>query len=325
MPIEFRCPSCDKLLRTPDQSAGKKAKCPQCGTITNVPVASTASGPVGSTGITEDLPQFSPPPAPSGSSANPFGQQDFSSEPFPGALDLNPYASPAQVPAGKSPLADEHSETQGLPWEHEKSVRSFWETVKLVFTSPNIAFSRMHRLGGFGDPILFAIAGGLIGGLLSAVYNSMLQLVLLGFAGAAGGEEAAMVGGMIVFQIVMQFVAGIAGGTIGVIMGCFISAALQHVCLLILGEKNLPYETTFRVGAFVTGTTSLLQVVPFCGAYVYGLVGLVYTILGLAAAHRISTGKAAAGVLLPLLICAVVAGVIVAIVVAFVAAAAANA
>lgn len=37
MPIEFRCTSCSKLLRTPDESAGKKAKCPECGTIVDVP------------------------------------------------------------------------------------------------------------------------------------------------------------------------------------------------------------------------------------------------------------------------------------------------
>lgn len=37
MPIEFRCPDCQKLLRVPDESAGAKAKCPQCGTIADVP------------------------------------------------------------------------------------------------------------------------------------------------------------------------------------------------------------------------------------------------------------------------------------------------
>lgn len=37
MAIEFRCQRCDKLLRTPDESAGKKAKCPECATIQDVP------------------------------------------------------------------------------------------------------------------------------------------------------------------------------------------------------------------------------------------------------------------------------------------------
>src|SRR5262245_24500282 len=37
MSIEFRCTACDKLLRTPVGSEGRKAKCPQCGTISVVP------------------------------------------------------------------------------------------------------------------------------------------------------------------------------------------------------------------------------------------------------------------------------------------------
>lgn len=44
MPIEFRCPSCSKLLRTPDESVGQKAKCPQCGMIAEVPLASVDRG-----------------------------------------------------------------------------------------------------------------------------------------------------------------------------------------------------------------------------------------------------------------------------------------
>lgn len=33
MPIEFRCVTCQKLLRVADNAAGKKARCPDCGTI----------------------------------------------------------------------------------------------------------------------------------------------------------------------------------------------------------------------------------------------------------------------------------------------------
>lgn len=302
MPIEFRCPACNKLLRTPDQSAGKKAKCPQCGAITDVPAEGSASSSFGSTDTTEDFPHFPDPLAADTSPSNPFAPDKFAPSPLQSTSEWNPYASPAQV-SGKPSTSDMPAGGPGLPWEHGKSAKSFWETVKMVFSTPTIAFATMRPSGGFGDPILFAIAGGLAGGLFSAIYNSLLQAGILAVAGAQGGEEAAMLGGMIVFQVIMQFVAGIAGGTVGVVIGCFIAAALQHVCLMILGERTLNFETTFRVGAFATGATSLLQVVPLCGAYVYGLVGMVYTIIGLAAAHRISTGKSAAAVLLPLLVC----------------------
>ena len=39
MAIEFRCPSCEKKLRTADDRAGRTAKCPQCGTAVQVPAA----------------------------------------------------------------------------------------------------------------------------------------------------------------------------------------------------------------------------------------------------------------------------------------------
>jgi TM2 domain-containing membrane protein YozV/phage FluMu protein Com len=37
MPIEFRCHQCNKKLRVADTHAGKRAKCPSCQTILNVP------------------------------------------------------------------------------------------------------------------------------------------------------------------------------------------------------------------------------------------------------------------------------------------------
>jgi len=43
MPIEFRCIQCNKLLRTADTAAGKKAKCPDCGQVLRVPSPEAAA------------------------------------------------------------------------------------------------------------------------------------------------------------------------------------------------------------------------------------------------------------------------------------------
>lgn len=37
MPIEFKCPQCESLLRVDDLNAGKRARCPHCGTINRIP------------------------------------------------------------------------------------------------------------------------------------------------------------------------------------------------------------------------------------------------------------------------------------------------
>lgn len=78
MPIEFRCPGCGALLRVPDDSAGKMAKCPTCSQVLPIPSTSTAGG-------------IAAPPPPGG---NPFAAPTF-----PTPSD-NPYASPMAAPAG---------------------------------------------------------------------------------------------------------------------------------------------------------------------------------------------------------------------------------
>ena len=43
MAIEYRCPSCGKLLRVDDTAAGRQAQCPQCGKQSTVPAAAVSS------------------------------------------------------------------------------------------------------------------------------------------------------------------------------------------------------------------------------------------------------------------------------------------
>lgn len=78
MPIEFRCSACSKLLRVPDESAGKQAKCPQCQAVMTIPAT-------GASGADKTSPQ-------------PFGggQQPAPSSGAP--FDL--FGSPPQAPAG---------------------------------------------------------------------------------------------------------------------------------------------------------------------------------------------------------------------------------
>jgi len=65
MPIEFRCTGCQRTLRTPDDSVGKQARCPECGAIVVVPqpqgVAAAPSAPGSET-----------PPGFSGPAENPY-------------------------------------------------------------------------------------------------------------------------------------------------------------------------------------------------------------------------------------------------------------
>lgn len=82
MAIEFRCTQCNKLLRTGDDTAGKHAKCPECGAVMTIPEATVNGG--GSA---------PPPPPPLG--GNPFGPAGPQPS-FP-ADTGNPYQSPREI------------------------------------------------------------------------------------------------------------------------------------------------------------------------------------------------------------------------------------
>jgi DNA-directed RNA polymerase subunit M/transcription elongation factor TFIIS len=60
MAIEFDCPNCKQLVKTPDAAAGKKGRCPNCKTVIQIPTESTTSEaskkPPRSEAETKDLP-----------------------------------------------------------------------------------------------------------------------------------------------------------------------------------------------------------------------------------------------------------------------------
>jgi len=90
MSIEIGCTGCGQTLRVADEHAGKKARCPACGTIVQVPEAGAA--PLEP--VTESPFSVSPQPA---VDENPFGER-----PEPA---LNPYASPANSPFNPPPYS----------------------------------------------------------------------------------------------------------------------------------------------------------------------------------------------------------------------------
>lgn len=88
MAIEFSCTTCGKQLRTADETAGKKAKCPQCGALTQIPFPA-AMAPIAAplqVAPAGNLPSTSP-------SAPPFDSRSSATN----GLDFNPYQSPTTV------------------------------------------------------------------------------------------------------------------------------------------------------------------------------------------------------------------------------------
>jgi hypothetical protein len=207
-----------------------------------------------------------------------------------------PTAPPPQI--GATSTSETAAPRSGLPWEHRHErgfANAFIETLAMVLTKPDQAFRTMKTEGGLAEPLIYALIGGCVGGIVSLLLSLGLQSMGL-FAGQRDAFTAK---------------AGIGIGMIGlivlvpvfIVIGLFIGAAIVHLCLMIVGGANKSFETTFRVLAFSQGSTGPLQVIPVCGGLIAFVWALVVDCIGLARAHETSTGRAVLAVLLPLIVC----------------------
>jgi hypothetical protein len=101
---------------------------------------------------------------------------------------------------------------------------------------------------------------------------------------------------------------GIGFGTIilvplFIVIFLFIWSGLAHLCLMIVGGANQPFETTFRVFAFTQGSAGPLQIIPLCGGLISGIWAIVCNCIGLTRAQETDTGRAVLAVLSPLILC----------------------
>ena len=65
----------------------------------------------------------------------------------------------------------------GLPWDDRQQrgiLRAFFDTLIMVLTKPAEAFAAMKREGGLGEPLIYAIIGGSVGGVIYFLYNFLL-------------------------------------------------------------------------------------------------------------------------------------------------------
>jgi hypothetical protein len=204
-------------------------------------------------------------------------------------------AAPAPGPAYANALPISDAPGTGLPWEHRQELgflKAFFDTVGMVLTKPNEAFGMMKTEGGLMEPLLFALIGGSAGMIVSFLMQIGLQSV-----GFMADRNSAILGmGMgIVFGVILM----------PVIIVClmFIASGILHLCLMIVGGAKKPFETTFRVVCFSSGSTYLLAMIPVCGGMISALYNLVLECMGLARAHETEIGKAVMAVLLPILVC----------------------
>jgi hypothetical protein len=133
-----------------------------------------------------------------------------------------------------------------------------------------------------------------VGGIVSALFSLAFQS--MGLFANRNNSLAAMTGMGIGFGAIILV-------PLFIVIGLFIGSGIVHLCLMIVGGANKPFETTFRVVAFSQGSASPLQIIPLCGGLISGVWALVCNCIGLARAHETDTGRAVLAVFLPLIVC----------------------
>lgn len=207
----------------------------------------------------------------------------------------------------QEPIDPTETPRLGPPWEQVELdlAAKVWQTIVGVVSNPIEFFEQLRREGGIFPPYLFyllvAWPAVVIGTVLQAPFDMMM--------GSSGGEA------------MITFVAVLLLTPIILFITLIIGSGLTHLGLMVFGGANHPFEATYRVNAYAYGGVAWLGVIPFCGSTIGFIWGIVLEIMGIARVHDISTGKAAAAVLVPLAVIMILAFCVVAVFAGIIAAA----
>lgn len=162
MPIEFHCTNCSKLLRTPAENAGKKAKCPQCGAIADVPADPANVEPAAT--MEPARPR------------SPFGDSPVANE----SEAVNPYASPTHAGMPDMVISESKGELVHRQISFDSLLRQSWAFFK----------ENLQPIALFGLVVLGITAG------------VQFIMIMAGFAVGAAGVPEIVVAFQVINQVV---------------------------------------------------------------------------------------------------------------------------
>jgi hypothetical protein len=211
----------------------------------------------------------------------------------------NPYASPGffQRQQEEEPLSD--AGRSGVPWESQRTGSPLTDTVKEVLFQPAYAFSSMHRKGGIGSPLMFAVQASLLGNMVVIGYYLLVEIVLLAIAVLSNAIPEDKLGLLLIvfFVRILIMVATTAiVGTLAAIVGAFLHAALLHLALLVLQGARGGFEASFRLTCYAHGSLAVINIVPCVAPFIMLVMYFVVMIIGVRWTHEITLGKSVAAV-----------------------------
>jgi hypothetical protein len=226
-----------------------------------------------------------------------------------GATQLRPAAPPVCPRCGTSiPLqpsaqsvapaeAPPRPEEQRFPWETRTSALdpgALWRTTREVLFHPKVAFSSVRYDAGSRSALTYALIYGSVGQIL-AIYWGTLGGILDGTIETGTVETTLLFAGTALFTPIVFLIF------------LYLGAGLVHLFLKVLRGAHGPFGVTFQVAAYVSGATSLVNLLPVSllpvvGGTIISVWALVLNCIGLARAHRTSTARALLALLLPVVL-----------------------
>jgi hypothetical protein len=226
--------------------------------------------------------------------------------PFPGAPPEGAGAGwgGPSGPGGPGSFGPGAAVREDTPWERRATVgwlSGLYETWKRTIFSPQIFWATVKPNGSWTDALIYAWILFGIGLLLSAPLGQLglgrwgYQAALEQLRDLPPGVRTMLESygtGFGVLQLVFTAVL--------YPLGLIIYAAIQHLFCLLFGAGKNGYYATFRVLAYASAT-NVLGTLP-CIGFIAGIYGMVLVIFGLASVQETTLGRAAAAVLVPVLL-----------------------
>jgi hypothetical protein len=202
--------------------------------------------------------------------------------------------SPEEEPAVEVSETVEAPPPPSFPWPPEENgsiVEAFVRTWRESALHPTAFFRAMPRHRGIGEALLYYLPVGVIASGLNLFWRAVLGPIDL------GGNEA--------WQRLMRDserpLQDFLISPLYLLLALFVASALTHVCLKILAASHHSFRTTVRVFCF-SYSPALLAIVPRMGGLVATVWMVVLAVIGLREAQETTTGRAAAAVLLPVVL-----------------------
>jgi hypothetical protein len=191
------------------------------------------------------------------------------------------------------------------PFEDRDAYGGFFPALLQTWVGACFRPTEFFESVGNSQDLTPALLFGVLVGWISVVVGAAWSLVF----------QARLVPIMRQEEIAGLLAGGVAGlacvglfSWLPVLLGILISGVIVHLFLMLFGGANQGLTMTLRVISYAYAP-QIFAVVPFVGWCIASIWMLVLEIIGLAAAHRTDTWRAALAVLAPVILCVCVVGV----------------